>query len=554
MAEFLRKLNWTGISESAEVDDFTMITVSLGSEVQNNKMNVTVKNPPVNVFGDGTIQHKWVSDDKSCKFRAVKAQRGELINEELLELYAVHATTDPTIDVESNDYLIFSGVINKGKIKDAEKEHNIELECQDRNVIVLDRLIPPSPFKEADGWTSPKIIKELIRGAAENVGSMKVLSYSSTGTSTEYGPWLVDARLFSEGIVDSGTTTSASTGKLIDTGQNFTSTVSENDLVRNTTDETYAYVESVDDDENLTLSKDIMGSGDGYEISNGFIQDTRPDGTSFPDVSFAQIDKPVVEGVETLSSVDYTNTGTEVDNQMVCKRSARWFIDKQNRFHWYIPSDTPEIIMERGSTSAISPDNNYHKIIDANLENSPDDTINFIVFKAGYDMDGEIIRSYARAPFTGQPNVKDSKRDFMHIARNLKDEDVKEGYITKNSYDDYNYPTSYPMVPAWDSTGGTATNDSTYNSAFKVEAIKRARAKCQALFQAQSNPKWKGKIQLRGEFMRVGDLVQYTSKPHGISEILVRIKGVSHTFTPNSWTTEIQVEEDENEAERAIGG
>ena len=545
----MRQLNFTGISESAEVTDFAQITISLGDQISNNKMNVIVKNPPIDVLSDGTIQHKWVNNDLSCKFKAIKPQRGEVINEELLTLYANHEMTDPTLDIVSSDYLMFDGVIVKGKIKAQEQEKTIELECKDRNVIVLDRLVAPGAFSESDGWKSPTTIKELIKSAAENVGSMKVLAYDSTGTPSEFGPWLVDVRLFSEGVVASGTTTSASTRKLIDSGGGLLLTVHKDDWVYNTTDETYAYVESVDSDTQLTLSKDIMGSGDTYQVSDGFVQDVRPDGTAFPDISFAQSDKPVIEGIESLSSIDYTNTGTEIDNNtLVCKRGARWFIDKKNRLHWYIPSDTPELIIRYGTTTAVSPDTNYHKVISFDLTNEVDDNINFIVFRAGYDMNGEVIRDYERAKFSGQPTTKESRRDWMHITRNMKDEDLKAGNITKNSYDDYNYPSSYPMTPNWSSAGTSVANDSEYNSALVVEASKRGKAKAQAIFRGQSNPRWKGTINVRGEYVRIGDLISFTSKPHGLNNILVRVTGVSHTMTSSSWTTSISVEEDENEA------
>jgi len=69
-----------------------------------------------------------------------------------------------------------------------------------------------------------------------------------------------------QSIRDSGTTTSASANKLIQTGQNFLTTVDVDDVVFNTTDNTYALVTSVDSDTQLTLSADIMASGENFEI------------------------------------------------------------------------------------------------------------------------------------------------------------------------------------------------------------------------------------------------------------------------------------------------
>ena len=74
-------------------------------------------------------------------------------------------------------------------------------------------------------------------------------------------PWL---KTFNE--KDSGTTDGTTTDKLVDSTQNFTSTVSVGDLVYNTTDDTFAYVTAVDSDTTLSIDSDIMASGEAYSI------------------------------------------------------------------------------------------------------------------------------------------------------------------------------------------------------------------------------------------------------------------------------------------------
>jgi len=68
------------------------------------------------------------------------------------------------------------------------------------------------------------------------------------------------------GIVDSGTTTSTSAGKLVDSIQNFSTTVKVGMIVKNTTDTTYSYVKTVDSNTQLTLETDIIISGETYQI------------------------------------------------------------------------------------------------------------------------------------------------------------------------------------------------------------------------------------------------------------------------------------------------
>ena len=68
------------------------------------------------------------------------------------------------------------------------------------------------------------------------------------------------------GSADSGTTDGTTTNKLVDAGQNFVSTINIGMIVHNTTDDTFANVTAIDDNENLSLDADIMISGEDYII------------------------------------------------------------------------------------------------------------------------------------------------------------------------------------------------------------------------------------------------------------------------------------------------
>jgi hypothetical protein len=67
-------------------------------------------------------------------------------------------------------------------------------------------------------------------------------------------------------ILDSGTTTSTTAFKLIQSGQNFNTTVFVGCKVKNTTDDTWATVTAVDSATTITLDIDIMVSGETFEI------------------------------------------------------------------------------------------------------------------------------------------------------------------------------------------------------------------------------------------------------------------------------------------------
>lgn len=68
--------------------------------------------------------------------------------------------------------------------------------------------------------------------------------------------------------VHSGTTDGTTANKLVHSGQNFLTTVTVNDVVHNTLNNTWAVVTAKDSDTVLSLSVDIMISGDSYSIEN----------------------------------------------------------------------------------------------------------------------------------------------------------------------------------------------------------------------------------------------------------------------------------------------
>tara|TARA_R110002020_G_scaffold159248_7_gene342931 strand:- start:431 stop:2779 length:2349 start_codon:yes stop_codon:yes gene_type:complete len=64
----------------------------------------------------------------------------------------------------------------------------------------------------------------------------------------------------------SGTASSTTSNKLVDSSATFTSTVSEGDRVKNVTDTSFATVTSVDSNTQLTINQDIFASGETYQV------------------------------------------------------------------------------------------------------------------------------------------------------------------------------------------------------------------------------------------------------------------------------------------------
>lgn len=539
------------VTTPIDLDDVEMIKINVGSEIKNDNMVVTLKNASVNTFTDQGIKHRWVDENGLIMFKAVRTTPGTTIDEEIVEVYATYTETDPSISAYSPEYLLFSGVINKGKITYTTDTTPIEITCLNRSSVILDKLSIPQSYPASASWTSPLVIKQIIRQGGSTGSKNNFTGFDYSGNSLKGYPFLVDARLFSEGIKSSGTITSSSSRKLIDSTADFTTDAIEvGDWVRTTLNQEYAYVRAIDSSTQLSLSKDIFtASGEGYEISNGFIQDTRPDGTTFPIISYSDFNKPITESVQKLSQIDFTNSVDEtntVSGSLVVRRGCRWFIDTRNRFHWYVPSDTPDHIIEIGASAAVAPDSNNHLIHELEIDNEVRARVNFIIFKAGEDMNGLMISSFARQPFSGLPITKQALRQWLHISRTMKTEDERVGNIAKTSSDTYAYPTSYPVTPKWDRQLRSVASNSAYNANFIEEATIRGRALAQGIFQQIADPRWSGNMRCRGEAFQVGDLISVTSRVHGIFSILMRINQVGHTIDPkNGWITNVSFEEDE---------
>ena len=123
------------------------------------------------------------------------------------------------------------------------------------------------------GNYEPVLTKPLVFYAIQETGltSAKGIKWISDGTPNSltqyYRPSNTNIRgSNSSNPEDSGTTTSAATNKLIQTGQNFITTVSIGDIVLNNTDNTFAAVTAVDSDTELSLSLDIMSSSESFSI------------------------------------------------------------------------------------------------------------------------------------------------------------------------------------------------------------------------------------------------------------------------------------------------
>lgn len=544
--------------EDTELNDFTKLTVDKGESIKNNKLNITLKNDPVDVLSDGTIRHKYVDNNLDNVFSVIRTDKGQTITEEYIDLYAVYDETSLTSDIEIPENFLFGGIINSCKLDAKNNSHSIELKCADRNNVLMNRTAIPSAISIDDAENAPTQIKTQVRNAASGI-PFTAEGFDTNGNLATGNPFYVDARLFSEGILSSGTTTTGSTGRTLkDSLATFqTDGVARGDMVKNEDNYKVAFVVEVVSQTELIISKPIMDndSGDGYKVSDALIQDWRPDGTSFPSIAYSQNNKPVPDVIGELSEIDSLNTFAEQSSAgLVVKQPARWYVNSDRRVVWFIIDDVASLVMKVGVKTLLTGDLTGHIIYNHSLENNQEGNTNFIVYKAGEDMNGKMIRGFKRSPYSGSVEKKDAQRHWLQIAQDMKIQDARAGNITFVEGTDFNYSSTYnPMdggdtYPAWDEVRDSIPlSDSDYNDLFKRQAKLNADRLSNKIFAKQALPLWKGPIQIRGENREVGELLDFTDTRFGIVNKKLRNKQVTHTIQKSGWTTSLRTEQDEPE-------
>jgi hypothetical protein len=136
------------------------------------------------------------------------------------------------------------------------------------------------------------------------------------------------------------------------------------------------------------------------------------------------------------------------------------------------------------------------------------DIVNFIIFKAGQNLEDEQITYFAYQDGSGSPVSKDSYRSWEDIARELKRREAAIGNLTFSKNDEYTIANSSGTT-SW---GVVYATDDEYNDAFILEARRLALARAQAEFDKTGNPRWQGDIELKGEHsFDVNDTLVFTS-------------------------------------------
>ena len=337
---------------------------------------------------------------------------------------------------------------------------------------------------------------------------------------------------------------------------------------------------------NITTGKGDKSSHVSAKLTTngGYIQNTRPDDSTFEDLrtelSIAKVFKPVYEWIADLSTVEKTNTSAEQSNvvgtaSLVCKRPFLFYIDNLNKAHWEYPAhnNTTAYLITVGATAAIGSatvydidsdtdvtyvDTDYHVIYGGKIKKSIFDIINMVIFNAGDDFFGNGILNYFYDPTTKSPVLKPVYKPMINIAREWKSKEVLRGleespvdYVLDNDTgtllrESRKYTATYPFKPEWaDASAETnVTSNTELNDSLRTKGVDDGKTKASEITQHRANARWKGTLSMQGENFQIGNLVIFNDSLHGIVNAKVRITDVQHTVDAQGWWSTLTVEED----------
>ena len=446
MGYFLKKYVWYKKNQGSglELTDVIGAKIRLTADIKGSSSELTLLNP-ANRIVNGRFLHKYVQDNVLSEFG-----EGDTIN-----VFVAYSDNLREIDTsaDSDDLLFVAEVVEiVGDL--GEGKSTIVLKCVNRTFSMLNKLWTYSydiNWTDSDGnkGTAPVIIRDVIRQVSHDVYS-DLSSYDVGGRKSIQGSFSIDARFMS----------------------------GEYPCI---SDSPPAFIQ---------VRRPATGTLAGGTFENN-------DARNFPQVTIGKVFKPVYEFIKELSSINMTNTSTELDSgDPPCDRNYIFYIDYANRFHWFYPEDSKQttlsvllgvndssvsvasasgfltngiiqigeevisytgisgntfIGLTRGfnntvaSTHAVSSIvTNALKVIEGDtstgfhvyshkLNKKTFDIINFVIFNAGKDLYGSGITDYFYDENTDSKDLKETSKPYTHITKDLFEMERKAGRLTQDN-------------------------------------------------------------------------------------------------------------------------
>ncbi len=471
-----------GLGTEQILTDWNRLIIKRGLDSASNTVDITLKNSINKRLSDGTTIHRHVNDNKVLSLdNETEIAQGDIIK--IWLKWSDSASDTITFDDNSANLITISevkeweGILEEGKTP-------LVLKCVDKTYEVLNKLWASS-YTNDTGLTTPTMAQRVIQNATDGISG---LGFTDSGVFTQPARFGVDARLMSGTYAQQRVLNSIATG------------------------DPPKYIESL-----------------------------RIDESAYPVFSMSKVWKPVYEWLREINDIRNTNTPAEVTAGTYKQdRNNKFYIDQNNRYHQFYPSDTVNYTIVTGVES------DDGTISSFKLKKKTFDVINMVIFNAGKDLDNIGILWYYFDETSKERKLKMKYIPMLDIASDgnasLRSAETVLGNISVAA-DDVVTILNSSGTTSW---GESYISDADYKEKFRKYAKVRGASRAISLTRNRGNPRWKGNISFKkGAAYEAGQLTKLTALSHGLNLQLLRIKDITHQVTPSHWTSILDVEEDE---------
>ena len=484
MSILLKRIIWFRANNPTvgiDLTDSLDSNIGRGLDIKNNVVTINLKNAPDSQNSNERLLHKYTTSTGELLFAENDQIKVYLhYSDDFAEIES-DVWNEDNVDEPSSDYLKGVYYITEWDTVDDLNNSRIVLKCADKCFILFNRLLAKT-FTADDAKTAPEIIQKVIRFSSENDKGIYKGSGEDPGAIYD-----VDARLTTETEGGDGS--------------------GEAGFIQNT-------------------RRDTKENGDTNPI------------TTFPEIPFVKVWKPIYEWIEELSQLENINTTTELTGDYVYGQPFYFWVDENNKFHWVETNnvENEEIII--GTTE---------NVYNTKLNKSVFDVNNFIVFRGGEDFYGNGTLDYYIDPSTNVSQKKMRVIAMIDIAKNLIQKEIAEGNLVAVAdgaftFGGNRYDRNGEVTPEWTTT--SYTSDSDYNTSLRVEIKKRGETRARNLVNKLSSARYKGTVEKKGIITTVGSLIKYTDKRVGILNEKIRVTSVRDNVTKDGWFTTLNLEQD----------
>lgn len=170
--------------------------------------------------------------------------------------------------------------------------------------------------------------------------------------------------------------------------------------------------------------------------------------------------------------------------------------------------------------------------LEADIEKTLFDVINFVVIDAGFDFNGRPIKQYVYNNTGAIKGIKGRYFTMHEIAENMKDP--------------LGYSSDFPF-------GNKSKDGGTDNSTFRNQVRGEARRVGNQITGTFGQPRYKATILMKGTTAYVKGSYYTVEIPQAFRDISdavsdslqLRLQNISHTFNRQSWLTQLELQQDE---------